>query len=50
MHGFGLNLMLKKSLRRNSAHLAFSRPLKNEEEVEVNKNNEDPTDTSTVPD
>ena len=28
MHGFGVNFILPKSLRSNSARLAFSRPLR----------------------
>ena len=34
MHGYGLHFLLKPSLRGNAATLAFSRPLRNDDEIE----------------
>ena len=38
MHGFGLNFILQKSFRSNSARLAFSRPLKEPYEIALRSN------------
>ena len=47
MHGFGLHFLLKTSERANAARLAWSRPLKLEEDL-VSKH--DPTNISSIRD
>ena len=48
MHGFALHLNLNTSLRNNSARLAFSRPLKDLDQIRNIKPGVDPMDISTI--